>query len=169
MKPVRGAVHHLQTKPEPYVNFYPDPRLFLRVQVCNCWSNSVSWMKCLLFHYKKTLLRLSCVWAAYWTTSLIIRAKLLTPQPLEMWERHMLISSERLPWCSRASSGWLRTTKSQCAWARVPSAGSLTSPNAHLVPSLTTGEKFCPNPRLPLGALWVRKVVALFISVGLHK
>ena len=63
MKPVnvRGAVHHLQTRPEPYVNFYPDPRLFLWVQVYYCCSNSFFLMKCLNFHYKKTLLRLSCL------------------------------------------------------------------------------------------------------------
>lgn len=46
MKPVnvRGAVHHLQTKPEPYVTFYPDPRLFLWVQVYYCYSNSFNEM-----------------------------------------------------------------------------------------------------------------------------
>lgn len=61
MKPVnvRGAVHHLQSRPEPYVNFYPDPRLFLWVQDYYCCSNSFPLMKCLHYHYKKTLLRLS--------------------------------------------------------------------------------------------------------------
>lgn len=58
---VRGAVHHLQTRPEPYVTLYPDPRLFLRVQAYYCCSNPFSLMKCLHFHYKKTLLRLSCL------------------------------------------------------------------------------------------------------------
>lgn len=57
----KSAVHHLQTRPEPYVNLYPGPRLFLRVQAYYCCSNPFSLIKCLHFHYKKTLLRLSCL------------------------------------------------------------------------------------------------------------
>lgn len=57
----KGAVHHLQTRPEPYVHLYAGPRLFLRVQAYYCCSNPFSLIKCLHFHYKKTLLRLSCL------------------------------------------------------------------------------------------------------------
>lgn len=104
---VRGALHHLQTKPKPYVNFYPDPRLFLWVQVYYCCSNSFFLMECLNFHYKKELLRLSyldCLldnWPDH-------QSKAPTPQPLEMWERHMFISSECLLWCC---TGFIRLAK----------------------------------------------------------
>lgn len=90
---VRDAGHHLQTKPEPYVGgFYPNPTLFygLRSIIANLISFSLK--KCLHTPYKKMLLCLSCL-------NWLLDNQLLAPQPSEVWERHMFLGSETLPWC----------------------------------------------------------------------
>ena len=172
MKPVnvRGTVHDLKTRPAPYVNFYPDPRLFLWVQVYYCCSNSFSLVKCLYFHFKKTLLRLSCLdclldnWPDH-------QSKAPSSSALGNVGKHMFISSEWLFWCC---TGFIRLAKNHEERACVSAAHScllidISSCIFTPVSSLITSDWFCPNPWLDLGALWVRNAVALFITIGLNK
>lgn len=123
---LRGAAHHLQARPEPYVHSQPDSWFVLWVQVYYCSSNSLFLLKCLHLQYVQALLCLRCLdnWPDH-------QSKAPSSSALEKVGM-TCVHPNSCPGAAPAPSGWFRSSKREGARAEISAACSPSKAHWHL-------------------------------------